>query len=471
MEVVDVNGEFDVWRSRCRELLGRGVPPEAVSWRSPDDPRQGTLMTLFGGGEDSSARARAAVASPHVPRAFVSSSRLAMHHSDPGRWALLYRVLWRLTHGEPGLMEVRIDGDVARLHRLEAEVRRESHKAKAFVRFRKVVGEDGEDHFIAWHRLEHPVLPHIAPFFADRFASMKWTILTPRGSVSWDLERLRYGPACGREQAPRHDELEEFWKTYYRAIFNPARIKIAAMMSEMPQKHWPTMPETEIIRELLREAPDRVREMVARASVSDASWQVPEARSLDAIARALPACDACDLCERVRGAVMGEGVASARVVIVGEQPGVTEDEQGRPFVGPAGEVLRGLMEEVGLDASRCYLTNSVKAYQYEERQGRRYNKNPDYRQVNVCKPWLVAELESVRPRVVVTLGRIAAFALLGRQVNLHRERGEYRTRFAEHTFVTYHPAAILRAPQGAGRAQMRDALREVLEEVARILEG
>lgn len=457
-----------MWRARCRALLEQGVPPDAVLWRSPDDPGQTSLMTLFDG-EQESGQAGESVTSPHVPRAFVSSSRLAMHHSDPQRWTILYRVLWRLTHGEPGLMEVRIDRDVARLHAMEAEVRRESHKAKAFVRFRKVVGEDGSEHFIAWHRLDHPVLPHIAPFFVDRFASMRWTILTPRGSMSWDLEQLHHGPACGREQAPDHDELEVLWKTYYRAIFNPARIKIAAMMSEMPQKHWPTMPETEIIRELLREAPDRVREMVARASVSDASPHLPEARSLDALARALPACQACDLCERVRGAVMGEGRATARIVIVGEQPGAKEDEQGRPFVGPAGELLRELMEEVGLDVRSCYLTNSVKAYQYELRRGVRYNKNPDYKQVNVCKSWLLAELEAVRPRVVVALGKIAAFALLGRQVNLGREHGEYETRFAQRTFVTYHPAAILRAPQGASAERMREALCEVLREVARDL--
>jgi DNA polymerase len=148
---------------------------------------------------------------------------------------------------------------------MEKSVRRDAHKMKAFVRFRTVTGREGEgDHYVAWHRPDHLIVPLVATFFRDRFGVMRWTILTPDASVAWDGSDLTFGPGVPQREAPQPDDLEAMWKTYYASVFNPARIKLSAMRAEMPKKHWPTLPETEIIDDLLRDAPRRVEEMMNR---------------------------------------------------------------------------------------------------------------------------------------------------------------------------------------------------------------
>jgi DNA polymerase len=197
-----------------------------------------------------------------VSAAFLKLARSVACHRDPRRWDLLYRLLWRLTHDEPRLLEVVTDDDVYRTRTWEKQVRRDAHKMRAFVRFRRCE-RDGQPWYIAWHRPDHRVVRTVAPFFADRFSSMKWSILTPDESVSWDLQQLVFGPGMPRDAAPQADELESMWLTYYGSTFNPARVKLAAMRAEMPVRHWPTLPETQVIGRLLDEAPQRVAEMVA----------------------------------------------------------------------------------------------------------------------------------------------------------------------------------------------------------------
>jgi uracil-DNA glycosylase len=162
-------------------------------------------------------------------------------------------VLWRVTHGEPHLLEVAVDPDVHRLLRLEKAVRREVHKMHAFVRFRAVEDEDGSE------RVERA-----APFFAERFASMRWSILTPLACVHWDGEALDITPGLSRSAAPREDELETLWRTYYGSTFNPARVRTRAMRAEMPVRYWRNLPEAQQIESLVRDAPRRVRGMLER---------------------------------------------------------------------------------------------------------------------------------------------------------------------------------------------------------------
>jgi DNA polymerase len=449
---VDFEGDFDTWRAVARGLLEEGVSPGMVAWNDADDP-QGML---FGAG--ATAVSPRDASSFRVPREFVKWAKDVSYHRDPRRWSLLYRVLWRLTHGEPNLLSLAADDDVRRMKEMEQSVRRDAHKMKAFVRFRKV-DDDGREHFIAWHRPDHLIVPRVAPFFQDRFSTIEWTILTPDASVSWDGEELRFGPGTSRDAAPDHDQLEELWKSYYGSIFNPARVKIAAMCAEMPRKHWATLPEAEIIRELLLDAPRRVAAMVDQTP-DDATAFVPnEPHSLDEISRAMHDCRACGLCGRATGPVPGEGPEGARLVLVGEQPGDQEDLAGRPFVGPAGEVLDRALAAAGVPREEVYITNALKAFKYEPMGDRRLHKRPDAYEVEICRPWLDAELVQVRPSTVVALGTTPAQTLLGRRVRIEQVRRQvHHGRGAWDTMVTYHPSAVLRRPDPAAADRIFEAL-------------
>ncbi|MEO1086065.1 MAG: UdgX family uracil-DNA binding protein, partial [Acidobacteriota bacterium] len=406
-------------------------------------------------------------AGPRVPKEFVQIARTAARHRDADRWTLLYRTLWRLVHGEPHLVKIGLDDDVLRLRRMVQAVRRDQHKMKAFVRFRRAENDAGETWYIAWHRPDHRIVEAVAPFFVERFNDQRWMILTPDASACWDLEELRFGPGVPREAAPDRDAVEALWKTYYASIFNPARIKVKAMKAEMPVRHWATLPEASLIPELLLEARGRVERMVERPRRPPASTAIPDAPTLASLASALGQCRACELCENGTSPVPGEGPELARTVLIGEQPGDVEERLGRPFVGPAGEILDAALDAAGLDRGELYVTNAVKHFKFQERGGRRLHKTPGLTEVSSCRPWLVEELSLVRPAIVVGLGATAARVLFGGEVRLRRDRGQPRkTAFADWTLVTYHPSAILRIPNPEARRAAQDALFSDLRRVA-----
>ena len=211
--------------------------------------------------------ASVAPATTHVPREFLQLASAVACHRDASRWDDLYRVLWRLTHGEPRLLDVATDPDVHRLSVMERAVSRAAHKMKAFVRFRAVSGATAQEdtRYVAWFEPAQSVVERVAPFFARRFASMRWSILTPSRCVHWDRDALHFTDGLPRSAAPSDDVLEELWRTYYAHIFNPARLNLDAMRAEMPQRYWVDLPEARLVRELTREAPRRVAVMLAQS--------------------------------------------------------------------------------------------------------------------------------------------------------------------------------------------------------------
>jgi DNA polymerase len=147
---------------------------------------------------------------------------------------------------------------------MKRAIARDVHKMHAFVRFRRIETGDGEQ-YVAWFRPKHLIVERATPFFARRFASMRWSILTPDKSAHWNGDALEFGRGIPRSQAPRADELDSLWKTYYSSVFNPARVRPATMQREMPRRYWENLPEAAVIPELIRDAPARVRRMIDRA--------------------------------------------------------------------------------------------------------------------------------------------------------------------------------------------------------------
>ena len=187
--------------------------------------------------------------------------RVAMH-ADDTRYARLLAFARRLQR-EPGLWADVLDPERRRLQSLARQVDREIHKTHAFVRFREVADEQaqGGRRHVAWFEPAHHVLRAVAPFFVRRFAQHPWAILTPRGCLHWDGQRLSGAGPASRDDAPPEDAGEALWLIYYRSIFNPARLKVAAMKKEMPVRYWAQMAETRQISELVRDAPRREGDM------------------------------------------------------------------------------------------------------------------------------------------------------------------------------------------------------------------
>ncbi|MEO1489755.1 MAG: UdgX family uracil-DNA binding protein, partial [Pseudomonadota bacterium] len=401
---------------------------------------------------------------------FMSLARNAALHSDPERFGLLYRLLWRL-QSNPRCMEDKADPDVRRVEELDKSVRRDSHKMHAFVRFREVRSEDGAEHYVAWFEPDHHIVRANAGFFMRRFANMNWSILTPRGCLHWDGTVMRESGPARREDAPSGDPVEELWKSYYASIFNPARLKVGAMLAEMPKKYWKNMPEAELIPELIAGAQRREAGMVAAGAREER--QRPQ--SLEAIAQAISVCRDCPIAEcgthAVMGEMMGEGPSAASLMIVGEQPGDQEDQEGRPFVGPAGQLLDEYLVGAGIDRSAAYVTNAVKHFKFTWKGKRRLHQNPSAKEIDSCRWWLEAERAVVRPRLVLALGASAARAMLGKTVSVSKARGRsLALEDGSELWVTVHPSYLLRL-EGAAREEQAARFASDLAAVkARLLE-
>jgi len=199
---------------------------------------------------------------------------------------------------------------------------------------------------------------------------------------------------------------------------------------------------------------------------------VKGASSLASLRRAARDCRACDLWKNATQTVFGEGSPNAPIMIIGEQPGDQEDLAGQPFVGPAGRILNEALHQAGIQRDEVYVTNVVKHFKWTpaERGKRRIHKKPRYSEINACRPWLDAEINLVKPQVLVCLGATAAQALLGRNFSVTRQRGEaVESSLAPHVVATVHPSSILRAPDHATRElQMKEFIRD-LTKIARLV--
>lgn len=468
--------DFDEWRAVARRLLLEAVPPDEVIWVDPRSPHD-----LFGAEESVEQVTGRRVGT--VPQRFIDWAEAGICHSDPERFGLLYRLLWRLQKDKE-LMSVRSDPDVGKLDRRVSAVRRDAHKMKAFVRFKSIVDDSGLERFVAWFEPEHYVLERVAPFFARRFTGMMWGIVTPYRSAFWDGETLEFGEGGRREDVPAEDALEPVWKSYFASIFNPARLKVAMMKSEMPVKYWRNLPEAELIPSLVRGAKAAEEEMIERMASIPSSKHVkrmerqeaeeaPATESFTSLAEVkagLDECRRCPLYEMATQAVMGEGPATAEIMFVGEQPGDQEDLTGKPFVGPAGKVFDAAMAEAGLQRERAYVTNAVKHFKFVPRGKKRLHQRPNAGEVKACRFWLGLERELVKPKLIVAMGATAVMSLAGSGMTLGSVRGRVTSLGdGSRMYATVHPSYLLRIPDREEAARERERFVEDLRAVKRLM--
>ena len=232
------------------------------------------------------------------------------------------------------------------------------------------------------------------------------------------------------------------------------------MQAEMPKKYWKNLPEAAVIPALLREAPARVSSMMAksRVKVKEADEfhpaAVPETADLAEVRETAARCKACPLYRNATQTVFGEGSSQAKLVLLGEQPGDSEDRAGHPFIGPAGRLLDRALEEAGINRKDAYVTNAVKHFKWEPSGKRRIHKSPSPREIAACRPWLEAEMRIISPQVLVCLGSSATRAVLGPDARVLRDRGQFLlSDFSPQTMITVHPSSLLRAPDEETKAR------------------
>jgi uracil-DNA glycosylase len=435
MRQITLDGQTDWhgWRTATRALVLSKVPPEEVHW-------------VVGSHEhDDSSALPAGANGFHVPRTLVTLASLALQARDPQRFALLYRLVWRANAGEK-VLQLTDDADLHWLHKLAYAVRAEAHRMRTMLRFLGVE-EDSNHRFLGWYAPAHYVLEANAQLIARRFPNLVFSILTPDGGAHWNGAELRFGE--GADPFADDAALARWWQAHHVRLWRDAHVGAS-------------IPEAESLDEAPR-PPDRpaLGPVVLPVHVGP---QILEATDSAA------ACQRCPLHQTATQTVFGEGPEGASVMFVGEQPGDQEDVIGRPFVGPAGQMLDRAMEEAGIDRRTVYVTNAVKHFKFTMRGKRRLHQSPEAPEIQACRFWLDVERVQLRPKLLVLMGGTAARAVLGRPVTIGRERGRpFRMEDGQLAFVTVHPSFLLRVPDEDAKAREYRAFVRDLQEVRRLM--
>ncbi|MDR5816482.1 UdgX family uracil-DNA binding protein [Caballeronia sp. LZ033] len=471
MRIISIDDDFDAWRTAALDALAQGLAPESIDWRTAQ--AEPALFNEAAPQQDA----------PDAPRIRVSRELSALlkdaaHFRDERRWSFLYRVLWRWAQGDRSAASA-ADEDGARLYKMAKAVRRAQHDMIAYVRFRQRDAALGAPEYVAWYEPDHDVLAWGAEHFAARMGRSTWLIATPDGAAMFDGARLqleRRRALASEHAVDTPDAAEGLWMTYYRSIFNPARLNESALEQHMPVRFWKGLPEGALIPQMVSAARGGARRVAQASSVGALGGKAVQVDAHEAqperdAPTSLDSCRRCDLWRHATQAVPGAGPSGARIMLLGEQPGDQEDLKGEPFVGPAGQLLDEAMRRAGVPREQVYLTNAVKHFKWEPRGKRRLHKTPAQQEVDACSYWLEQELHDVGAPVIVALGATALAALFGRRATLSAHIGRVVTYKDRQVVATYHPSYALRQNDEAARERTVAAIVEALEEARRLSGG
>lgn len=407
--VLNSETDYEGWRQATRALVLAGVPPDALTWsvgrsRSAYPDSTGTFQ---------------------VPRGLVDLASLAIQNRNAERFGLLYGLVWRAHAGEH-LPDN--DAAVTLVRRMALAVRADAHRMRTLMRFLPVP-EDGRTRFLGWHEPAHFVLQANARLMVRRYSGLLLSIVSPDAAAHWDGSTLLFG--AGLRHVPDDEALLAWWESHRDMLLDQANSEVS-------------VPEAEDVDEAPR-PPDR-------PALGPVVLPVRPDPALLRAATDASLCHRCPLHAPASQTVFGEGPSGATVMFVGEQPGDQEDRIGRPFVGPAGQILDLALEEAGIDRRTIYVTNAVKHFKFTQRGKRRLHQTPEVPEIQACGFWVDIERTHLRPKLIVLLGASAARALLGRQVTISRERGRsIVTASGQTVFVTVHPSYLLRLPNKAAK--------------------
>lgn len=404
--------DLKTWRQAARHYALAGTPPEALSWRVAQSAEDAQRVFQVASSEQTDPDAVL-----HLPRRLVEWILLGLQASSPERFDALYRLVFRVVQDHLDLTTALDDPDVRAVVGLVEAVKAETERFR--LEFARVFADPAQT---VWSDTPTAyVVEGNAAYCMARYAR-PWEIRTAYRSMKWDGKALWFG-AGGAE-----------------AIAEPQ-----GGWQQAGQGMWQDWPRTVLV-------PDRA--------------EVETTTTLDALAAEAMDCRSCTLWRPAARTVFGEGAATARVMLVGEQPGDQEDQAGRPFVGPAGQVLERALEEAGLSRNSVYVTNAVKHFRFTWRNGRRLHQKPEQDSVQACQMWLDAERRLIQPSLIVMMGVTAAQSLLHRPVTISRERSRiFPLGEGSQGLVTVHPSYLLRLPSEADKqreyARFVEDLRQV----------
>jgi DNA polymerase len=415
--VLSSETDWEGWRQAARGYILAGIEPGELTWSVGGEPP--SLPEADG--------------TFHVPRALISLASVAIQARDAERFGLLYSLVWRAHIGERPLEDAE-DPDLALVRRMALAVRADAHRMRTHMRFLPLRAHQ-PIRFLGWYEPAHFVLQANAQLISRRFPNMTLSIVTPDGSAHWDGSSLLFG--AGLYQAADDEALQAWWENHGSTVLAEATSEVsvpaAEELDEVPRP--PDRPALGPVVLHTRPDPDLLR-----------------------TARDAGQCRRCPLYEPATQTVFGEGPADAPVMLVGEQPGDQEDTIGRPFVGPAGQIMDRAMEQAGIDRRTVYVTNAVKHFKFTPRGKRRIHQTPEVPEIHACGFWLDIERVKLRPRLLVLMGASAARAVLGRAVTISRERGRpILMPDGQTVFVTVHPSFLLRVPDAAAKAREYEA--------------
>lgn len=509
MQRIPIEPSFAAWRRAARALLRQGVEPGQIEWIESDGAvahgesdengnsgaaRQDTRSSAAAGTEAASgtsgtsnasgtATTTTAFAVPAIPRELLARLKTAGCFRAPDRWALLYRVLWRWTHGERNVLDPG-DADGALLDQRVQAIERETDDLLALTLFRRRDPSMGPPEFVGWYEPHHDLLERAAARFAPRTGNSTWMLTTPRGAAFWNGMLLRIGQPLPDEaahaaeasqasaasamtgEAITSEPTEALWLAYYASAFNAAP-------SSVPLRYWRTPPAGPPLPAHLARERSRLGAQSAPVTVPDAppveySALTPPFREPTG---PLATCRRCALWRNATHAVAGAGPAHAAIMVVGEQPSEQEDRQGEPFTGPAGQLLDAVLARAGVERAALYLTCAVKHYKWELLDQQRVHRTPARREVEACHYWLEEELARIAPRVVVTLGPTALKALTGAHVNLSEYLGQTIAHGGRLIVPTYHPSYALRTADARLRNDIEATIVTAFSRAAKLVEG
>ncbi|MBR0956168.1 UdgX family uracil-DNA binding protein [Bradyrhizobium japonicum] len=429
---LDSQTDFDGWRKAARAFALHHVAPADVEWHV-----QGQTKDLGPGLSEAPSLPPIETESTFtVPANFIELARIAILYRGDERFALLYRLLWRLK-ADHDLLATMSDPDVAQATTMAGAVQRDAQRMRDLVRFREI-GREQKAHYAAWFEPEHHIVAFAAPFFARRFADMPWSILTPDVCAHWDGHAISFTPGISRTERPAPGRLEETWRRH----FQPDRLTT----TDAPVKRRRNLEDASILGPLLADAERWTGGRIVQRPETPMKRK-PAADDLETLREEAAHCRACHLYKDATQTVFGEGPENANIMLVGEQPGDKEDLAGHPFVGPAGQMLDRALEEAGVDRKKVYVTNAVKHFKFVPRGKIRLHQKPNTPEIRACRQWYEREVSAIQPDLIVAMGATAAQSVFGKITPIGKNRGRLiDLPDGRKALVTVHPSYLLRLP-------------------------
>ncbi|SMG61403.1 DUF4130 domain-containing protein [Paraburkholderia susongensis] len=476
MKRIPIEPTFAAWRRAAREALREGLEPRSVEWiETTLEPGVEAEQAAAPRAEPAPNETAHSAGLPHparpafaIPRELLARLKTAACFRADDRWALLYRILWRWTHGERDVIELRDPDGMLLAQRVET-IEQETAELVLRTRFRRRDPSMGPPEFVGWYEPHHDLLERAAAEFVEGMGDSTWMLATPQGAAFWNGMLLRIDRPAAEEsieaahalpasamtgEAITSEPAEALWLAWYANVVNDRPVPVPLGYWRMPPAG-PPLP-ADLARERTRLGAQRAAVSVPQAPPIEASTLMPPLREPSG---PLATCRRCGLWRNAKQAVAGIGPAHAAIMALGEQPGEYENQHGEPFGGAAGQLLDTVLARAGLERAALYLTYAVKHYKWEipgkQQPGRqrphqqrvgeqRIHRTPERSEADACGYWLQDELTRVAPRVVVALGPTALKALTGTHVNLSEYLGLTIAHRGRLIVPTWHPSYALR---------------------------